>query len=467
MTNEEAWNVLFEQYNIVEIVQNEGLFRISARKIKEYREPRLMTKFDFKGQLPKIFADNKFSILPVSRGDYIISTIETFKTLDDNKNLAIEEVGIPNNIESIDFSTITSESIAINCAYATGIFSDFCGEEDMFPTTDGRMSSDSFSFNIDRTIPNASPLHVNVDNAQIEIDGGYEGKSCLLLIEAKNRLYEDFMVRQLYYPYRKWAQKINKPILPVFFQYSNGIFHLREFFIQDVNNYNSLIVVKEKKYRLKENDCHITFDKLWALLHKVKYIPEPNNVPFPQADSFERIINLCEVIYNREEEVYTKEVLHYNLSFTKKPDFTTRQVDYYTNAAIYLGLIKKYEDEGQTAFSLTDIGLKILSTKSINERQLLLIETIISHQAFARVLRLYMEKGSCPSIEDVIVIMKDSKLGLGTEGVFFRRGKTVKSWIEWIIGTVEEDRNRIKLNEYDLFESHRNVADPNLNRDKE
>ena len=463
MNNEEAWNALFERYQIVDIVQREGLFRISAPTIKEYREPRLMTKFDFRGQLPTSFAENNLSILPVTRGDYIISTIETFQSLEDIPNIAIEEKEIPGDIESLDFSTITSESMAINCAYATGILSDFCGEESLLPTAEGRMASDAFSFQIERTVPHALPLPVSVENTQIEIDGGFEGKTCFLLIEAKNRIYKDFMVRQLYYPYRKWTQKIKKPVLPIFFQYSNGIFHLRQFEVKDINNYNSLIVVKEKKYRLKESDCLITFDKLFALLHRVKTLPEPKGVPFPQADSFERIINLCELLYNKEEDVYTKEVLNYNMSFTGQSDFTRRQVDYYTNASIYLGLVKKVEDASPTAFVLTDLGLKILSTKKINERQLLFIETIISHQAFARVLRLYMEKGACPSIEEIVEIMKTCDLfNVGTEKMFHRRGQTIKAWVEWIIGTVEEEKSNIKPHEYGLFDIVRDAADPDF-----
>lgn len=468
MNNEEAWNALFERYQIVDTIQREGLFRISAPVIKEYREPRLMTKFDFKGQLPTVFAENNLSILPVTRGDYIISTIETFQSLEDSPNLSIEEKEIPDDIESLDFSAISSESMAINCAYATGILSDFCHEESLLPTAEGRMASDSFSFKIDRTVPYALPLPVFVENTQIEIDGGFEGKTCFLLIEAKNRLYPDFMVRQLYYPYRKWAQKIKKPVLPIFFQYSNGIFHLRQFEVRDINNYNSLIVVKEKKYRLKESDCQITFDKLYALLHKVKPLPEPTDVPFPQADSFERIINLCELLYNKEEDVYTKDVLNYNMSFTRQADFTRRQVDYYTNASIYLGLVKKVENVSPTAFSLTDLGYKILSTKKINERQLLFIEAIISHQAFARVLRLYMKDGVCPSIDDIVEIMKTSDLyNVGTDKMYHRRGQTIKAWIEWIIGTVEEDRSHIKPIEYGLFDTGlRDAAEPDYNQHK-
>ena len=47
----------------------EGRFLISADQIREYREPRLMAKFDHRVNLPQIFAENGLAILPVSRGD--------------------------------------------------------------------------------------------------------------------------------------------------------------------------------------------------------------------------------------------------------------------------------------------------------------------------------------------------------------------------------------------------------------
>lgn len=41
-----AWLKLLEKYPIEEQTKNGGLFEIQADAIKEFREPRLMTKFD-------------------------------------------------------------------------------------------------------------------------------------------------------------------------------------------------------------------------------------------------------------------------------------------------------------------------------------------------------------------------------------------------------------------------------------
>jgi hypothetical protein len=57
--NDLAWEKLFEKHKILDRILKDGRFDISAAQIKESgREPRLMTKFDHKSQLPKLFADH-------------------------------------------------------------------------------------------------------------------------------------------------------------------------------------------------------------------------------------------------------------------------------------------------------------------------------------------------------------------------------------------------------------------------
>lgn len=76
--NDIAWDKLFKKYNIIYNIRQNGFFTISANQIKEFREPRLMTKFDHKVNLPNIFIENDLSILPISRGEYIISTFDAY-----------------------------------------------------------------------------------------------------------------------------------------------------------------------------------------------------------------------------------------------------------------------------------------------------------------------------------------------------------------------------------------------------
>lgn len=77
--NDKAWEALFKKYDILQQIESDGKFIISASQIKEYREPRLMAKFDHNINLPQIFAKNNLAILPISRGDYVISHFEAYQ----------------------------------------------------------------------------------------------------------------------------------------------------------------------------------------------------------------------------------------------------------------------------------------------------------------------------------------------------------------------------------------------------
>lgn len=130
-----------------------------------------MTKFDHRVNLPAIFSTNNLSILPITRGEYVISSFSAYKEFDEPSQ-DIQRISIPAHIQSLLPQFLVSESIALNCANACGILNDFLEDEELVPTVSGRMSSGSFEFNINT----ASGLqNITVNNSQIEIDAAYEG----------------------------------------------------------------------------------------------------------------------------------------------------------------------------------------------------------------------------------------------------------------------------------------------------
>lgn len=421
--NDNAWEKIFDKYKIIKEIENKNKFVITAKQINEFREARLMTKFDYSSQLPSLFSDNKLSILPISRGSYIISNFEMFESFDDNE-IDVIKMDFPTYLESIDYKNITSESTALNCAYVSGILQHFVEEQGLQPTVSGRMSSLSFSFDI-----NAKDflLNVKVDNSQIEVDGGYEGSNSLNLIEAKNSLSKDFIIRQLYYPYRLWSNKITKNVRSIFLTYTNGIFHLREYTFENINHYNSIKLVKQQRYAIR--DEVINLESIQKILHETRIIEEPRIV-FPQADSFERVINLSELL--NENILLSKE------SITENYDFDKRQTDYYSNAAMYLGLVEKKRENKQVFCSLTKKGSDLFKL-SITKRQIEFTRLILSHLAFRRTLECYFGNAKPPTINEIVKIMKESDLyGIKSDETFHRRASTISSWINWIVELIEE-----------------------------
>ena len=421
--NNLAWIKLFDKHKILDNINKEGFYIIKSSDINVFREARLMTKFDFKSQLPNIFSKSNLSILPITRGSYVISSFNTFESFT-NSEIEIEKIEFPNFIEGIDYNNITSEATSINCAYISGMISNFLGEDKLFPTVNGRMSSLNFNFNIETKNNN---LEIEINNAQLEIDGGYEGYDSLTLIEAKNSISSDFLIRQLYYPYRLWQNKITKPIRNVFLTYTNGIFHFREYIFNDLNNYNSIELLREKKYVISSGA--INMEVINTIIDNVKQVTEPQ-IPFPQANSFERVINLCELL--NENKFLSKN------DITQMYDFDQRQTDYYSSAGLYLGFLQKSKVNKIIGFELTQKGQDLFKV-SLFDRQKLYIESILSHTVFKRSLEAYIKQGAQPSKTEVVKIMKTSSLyNVGSDKTYYRRSSTILSWLDWILNQIEE-----------------------------
>lgn len=423
-TNKEAWEKIFNEYDVLNKIQEQGLFEISSKEINEYREARLMTKFDNSESIPKILSENNLSILPISSNKYMIARFKAYKKFGSEPK-DIERVEFPPYIESLDYNNISSEALALNCTYITGILEDFLDEEELVPTVSGKMGSGLFKFEIAQ-INDDKKINVTVENSRMEIDGGYEGVNSLALVEAKNVVAEDFLVRQLYYPYRLWKSKITKKVRPIYVVYSNGIFTIYEYKFNDINEYSSIELVKCKKYSIE--DTNIDLGTIQNLIENIQnYVEEPK-ISFPQANSFERVINLCELLESSEKG---------KQEITEKYEFDPRQTNYYTDAAIYLGLVVK-KGVRSKSFELSKIGKRILSLNYKN-RQIEFVKLILSHKVFHMTIKRYFEKLEMPTDSEIVEIMKECELyKIGKDSTFYRRASTIKSWVDWIINLITE-----------------------------
>jgi hypothetical protein len=61
--NDDAWGNIFDKYRIINALKNLDSFLISSSDMNNFQQARLMTKFDRRSQLPKLFADNNLSVL--------------------------------------------------------------------------------------------------------------------------------------------------------------------------------------------------------------------------------------------------------------------------------------------------------------------------------------------------------------------------------------------------------------------
>ncbi|CDR23439.1 type II restriction enzyme [Staphylococcus argenteus] len=429
-TVNEAWDNLFDKFNIAEEIEKNGYLKIAAKDIKKYKEPRLMSKWDTSKKRPEKFKANNINILPISRSSYVLGDFDVYEKLPEftEQEENITYVEIP-KLETIDINKITSEANAINVLILTKMLDHFLYTEKNYQTFNGRMGTGNFSFSIERKCK--KKLLIDVESAQCEIDGGFENEESVVILEAKNIVNEDFNVRQLYYPYRLWKKKVNKPIRLVLSIYANKIFRLFEYEFVDANNMSSIKKIKDHMYSIE--DINIYWEDILEVYKNTmvemddKY--SKKGVPFIQADSMDRIISLLENLHNNplSEKQIAEELM----------GFTTRQSNYYYNAGKYLGLFEKTSDRHKR-IKLTSMG-NFLYNLPYKERQLKIIELIFKHKIFKDLFHMIIETGYIPS-KDVIE-KKMINLNVCSKNLTNRRAQTVYSWLLWILKLTQLSQN--------------------------
>lgn len=422
--NDKAWDSLFEKYDIKEQVLRNGMYQITADQIREFREPRLMTKFDTKESIPKAFGKGrKMSILPDSRGSYVIGYFDSYLEFPEMER-KIKHVDFPDYLQTISKTNINSEANVINVLGVTNILEDFLTEGKLIQTISGRMKSGIFDFTIHNN-KDRSLHQIAVKNAQIEIDAGFENENCVCIMEAKNVVHKDFIVRQLYYPYRLWQGKVNKPVRTVFLVYSNNIFRLLEYEFLDSNCYSSVHFLRQKNYSFEDVD--IKMEDLWDCYKRTRALAEPQGVPFIQANSFNTVISVLEML--KEDPKTFQEI-------AELVGFATRQAYYYVDAARYLGLVQKWKDtNGIIRAKLSELGQQVMQLP-YKERQLKYIELMFQHEIFRTTFFMFAQHENM--IDKQFVIEKMIELQLCGGSLVERRSSSVQGWLRWIFSIVNE-----------------------------
>lgn len=377
-----------------------------------------MAKFDFSRQLPSVFRDNDLGILPIKNGEYIIGKFNLFETIKNTKyeDIDVKKVELPSFIETIDPDNIYSESNALNVASLSGMFRDAFNEE-LYETIQGKMRTNTFNFVISS---NNIDNNIEVNGAAIEIDGGYESKSKVVLVEAKNSMPEDFVIRQLYYPYRHWKDKVMKEIVPVFFAYDNGIYNMFIYSFEDLYKYNSLKLNEIKRYMISSKSSETIKKEIFENVEIIDELPQ-EEVPLPQADSFSKVIGALELINN---DVCTANDIATEL------EFDARQGKYYIDALRYLELVQRGDKVGEYKLTPNGFALVNIDIKTRNEK---MIQLILKHKPFYDTYKYYLENEKIPSREIIKETIRKYIPDMADETVN-RRASTVRGWIQWIIG---------------------------------
>lgn len=429
--NDEAWKNIFKNLNLWDKINKDGFVYVTADELKvnsgNHREPRLMAKQDTLSSRPTVFKRYNLSMFPVDNGRYIVFKDVTQRSyysygplLEDTLITEYVPKADVQNFKTLQLSTISSESQAIDYAYLISLLKTFTNEPNLFLTIRGRLRSNAFDFHL----PDCNH-RVNVSGVQIEVDAGFESPDKIYILEAKIGKRDDFHIRQLYYPYRDWSIRTDKEVIPIFVNYTNGIYYLTEFRFGD--EFGKLEIVQSRGFVVNEPVKQII--KFSEFVKTAPVAGEPQDVPYPQANDLDKVIDI--VTSFEEHTLNTKELI--SLYF----DFDERQGDYYANAAIYLGFLKRDDDRGNK-FELTPLGETLRHYNNRNQRNLLLLKQILVMPTFNTLvhdliqLDCNLERLSIAHIAEVI----DANTALSGD-TLGRRASTVKRWLQWICDNIE------------------------------
>ena len=133
----------------------------------------------------------------------------------------------------------------LDYAYAASLIRTFMEDPSLVLTIRGRKYTPDFEFKVGKQV-------IKVSSVQTEVDAGYEGKNQVVLIEAKNFIATNIIIRQLFYPFRQWQEQTKKKVITLFFDKASDedVYSIWQFEFKDPNNYNSIQLVKSEKFRI-------------------------------------------------------------------------------------------------------------------------------------------------------------------------------------------------------------------------
>ena len=243
------WLTIFDAYDIQNHDFDKEPFYITAKQIKTAcqdfkktaeKEVRILCYQAQKKDKPQVFNEKNLFLLPVKNGYYAIIKGQGYTDIPEiNSEPILYDAKLDFPIESSLVGN--SEMQHLDFAYATGMIEHFVGVGKLYLTIRGRKYTPEFSFRVRNTL-------VEQKSVQTEVDAGYEGKNHVILIEGKNVKMKDVIIRQLYYPYRKWSKDTTKQVLPLFFEKRGFEYMFWMYEFTDEYDYNSIRLVKSARY---------------------------------------------------------------------------------------------------------------------------------------------------------------------------------------------------------------------------
>lgn len=398
----DLWSKIFQvkQFNA-----KEDLYFITADEIKEISrcEPRIMAKMDSTNDLPPVFKKYGYFLLPVTNGKYAIVRGNGFHSLEKKTKLSEDF------ISRIKFPLTTagrgsSEMQYLDYSFNSGAIEDILEIGPLYQSIRGREYTKAFSFAVNN-------IEINTSSVQIEVDSGLEGEDAIVLFEAKVGDPEDFIIRQLFYPYNHFRiVSSEKKIIPVFFTYDrvNQIYNYWIYEFSNPRDYNSIRFKKNISFKIiRRKEFELSDIKSKDIVS--------NKTLIPQANDLNKVIELAFKVH---------EGINNYKSIAEYFGFNERQSSYYREAAEALKIVYSKNN----VYYLTDLGEKLVNLP-VEKRNLFMVEILSDFDLIKFGLERINAGRPVDKSDLEKMIAKKSNLSANTVE---RRVASLIAWYKWI-----------------------------------
>ena len=304
-------------------------------------ETRKMVSIGTEAKNPDIFKRHGVFATPVSIRQVAIVKGKGFETLKEFKS--------PPQVHKTDFSfpeyltkwKSKSEAPFLTYAFNCGLVSKFTGRPALRTDFSGKARV-FFTFRVDGLDP------LKVEGAQIEVDSSFSDDEKFYLCESKYEASPSFNIRQLYYPYRHFSDKVKpRKVGNLFFSYEPKTeeYQFWEYTFKDPDDYEQIELVRSGRYRIEFTKDPLPLRKYVVLPVQQEAIQANNvyflmDVPFLVADGIDDTAKIA---------------THFGVD--------RRQGQYYGRGTTTLGFVERRGDK----FALTNEGERYI-TLSPDER---------------------------------------------------------------------------------------------------
>ena len=413
--NDVAWERILEEFpDLAEKISRQGFLDVESRIIRNHREPRLACKIDFRGQLPLPLKQQGFSVLAVGNGTYRIARTDPFVDIDRSvlsRRTPPQAFSLPRHIQALAPRSISSESKALDAALASGML-EAALDDKVALVLRGREFCKPIKFSLPDMEREGCRVPYQAEGVQIEVDGGYEGRKVIHLIEAKMAVSDNLNLRQLLYPQLHYQQLYRKEVRTHVLLYEHGKGHFH--FLRFSGTGDRYRFSNYARYALEGYSCSYRWRNLTET--RVDLEQTSADMPFPQADDFNKVFAGLHKL-NTSGPLTKEEIFH-------EYDIDPRQFDYYLNVLRWMKLAEEEVTDGARAargarrYRLTRRGLDIGAESNL-EALFSMAQIAFSNDLFNLFLR-----GDAPDIPAGI----RRRNRLKADSTFRRRLQTVESW---------------------------------------